>query len=274
MNKEKEILRQQPFRRIIKIIDVKSLKGRGAISGKSFMVISSTRKKYKLRYCGDLRKAKEIERNVKLLPKAFPKFYGREGRYLLFNWIEGEHLTTETPLEICYKIGKLVGEAHALKDMEKKDEDSFFYNRLKIIKKTKIFDTKTLAKIELTYKKFKEKLKLDITLEFNDIHPGNMIMTKKEEVYYIDEEGFGHKIKGLGFAKPFLTDKWMKKKEQKEAFWKGYNEHHSSDYFDKDYEKFILFLQLIRTIATRIRTGNDYSKEKAILLKILKQKVF
>jgi len=64
--------------------------------------------------------------------------------------------------------------------------------------------------------------------------------------------------KGLGLVK---VGRWLKDKSQQEAFWKGYNEHHSGDYFDKDYQEFVVFLQLLRTIVTRIGTKGNYEKE-------------
>jgi hypothetical protein len=108
-----------------------------------------------------------------------------------------------------------------------------------------------------------------VVLEFNDVHQSNFIKDKDGTIYYVDEEGFSYRIKGLGFAKPMLTSKWMKTQQERDAFWKGYNEHHSSDYFDADYQKFIYFVQLVRTIAVRTETGADYSKEKLWLLEIL-----
>ncbi|MBS3166464.1 hypothetical protein J4444_05055 [Candidatus Woesearchaeota archaeon] len=269
--KEEEILRQQPFRNIMgRIIDAISLQKKGAISGETFKVISKTGKSYKLRYCTGLLKARKIERNVKLFPKAFPLFYGREGRYLLFDWIEGKSLGKEVSLDSCYQIGKLAGEIHAKEELDStQDIDQFFNRILANISKSEIFDKETLAKIELKYKKMKKGLKIDLVLELDDLHPGNMILDDKGKVYYVDEEGFTHRIKGLGLAKPFLTREWMKSKEQQEAFWKGYHEHHSSDYFDLDYQRFVAFLQYLRAISTRIKTGEDYLQEKEIILKMI-----
>lgn len=268
---EEEILRQQPFRDFIIIKKVISLKAEGAISGETFKVISSEKKAYKLRYCTSSFKARTIERNVKLFPKAFARFYGREGRYLLFDWIEGNTISNKVPPEDCYQIGKLVGEAHALEELDTSQKvDFLFEERFKEISKSGIFSKETLAKIELKYKELKKDLKLDIVLEFNDIHHGNLMKDKNGRIYFVDEEGFGHKIKGLGLAKPLITKGWMKYKDQQDAFCRGYNEHHSSDYFDLNYQRFVAFLQNVRTIATRIRTGYDYSQEKEMVLGMIK----
>ena len=268
---EDVILRQQPFRSILIIKKVISLKTEKAISGETFKVISNRGMPFKLRYCRKLSQARAIERNVKMLPKAFPRFYGREGRYLLFDWIDGENLTKDASPEDCYTIGKMMGEAHALEDVDSKRKlDQFFNPILELIGKNLVFNKKELAQIRVKYEKFKKKLKIDIVLEFNDVHGQNLIKDRRGRIYFIDEEGFGHRIKGLGFAKLFMAPKeWMKKPEQQEAFWRGYKEHHSNDYFDKDYQELILFIQLIRSIATRIKTNQDVTMLKKQLLRML-----
>jgi len=266
--KKELILRQQPFRSVMKIKEIKSLLGPAAISGDTFKVTGTDGKKYKLRYVDSLWEARRIEKNMKLFPKAFPRFHGREGRYLLFDWVEGKCLSREPPKEEIYQLGKLCGEVHALNHIDKKGTvDEFFNSRLEMIKGAKIVDNKTLAKIVAKFKATKKKLKIDLVLEFSDMHHHNFMINKKGKIFYVDEEGFKHTVKGLGLVKPIF--RWLKKKEQQEVFWRGYNKHHSSDYFDKDYQEFVLFLQLLRTIATRIKSGGNYQQELKQLKKII-----
>jgi hypothetical protein len=269
MKKDETILLQQPFRNIIgKIIKTESLEGPGAISGDTFKLTSSSGKLYKIRYCKTQKIARTIEKNVKSFSHAFPRFYGREGRYLLFGWFNGRNLTKEPSLNECYQIGKLLGEAHALNDIDKnKKADDFFNNRLELVKKNKVFDEKIYARIVLMYKRLKEKLKIDIVLEFHDVHPRNLMIDKNETVLYVDEEGFTHKVKGLGLAKPLFINEIIKSSEQKESFWKGYHEHHNSDYFDKDYQVMVLFLQLIRSIGTKSSSKNLTDRRKEVFEK-------
>ena len=232
-------------------------------------MISSGGKPFKLRYCKSLRQAKRIERNVHLFPRAFPHFYGREGKYLLFDWLEGEQLTKPILPEYCYQIGKLLGEAHSIEEVTtKKTVDTFFLSFLQDIHKARIFNQKTLAQLEETYQRLKGKMKMDVVLEFHDVHPANFLVYRNK-IYFIDEDGFDYKVKGLGLAKPLLTKKWITTTEQKEAFWKGYNEHHSSDYFDRDYQHFLNFLALLRKLAVMIRTRRNYAQAQEELLQFL-----
>ncbi|MGV8168540.1 MAG: hypothetical protein ACP5N3_00620 [Candidatus Nanoarchaeia archaeon] len=263
-----EIIEIQPFvSKIGRINSAESLLGPSAVSGTSFF-ITAKNKKYKLRCCEHELAAKKLEKNVSLLSKYFPKFMGREGRFMLFKWIDGKELL-EPSIKDCYLIGKMMGEAHALELEDKeKTPDAFFYNRVEKLKG--VFSEHLIRRIVKKYEKFKEKLKIKVVLDFNDVHQKNFIKEKETgKIYFVDEEGLDYKIKGLGLAKPFLTSKWLKTKEEREAFWKGYKEHHSNDFFDKDYQEFILFMQLIRSISTKIKTGRDYSKEQAKLLEII-----
>lgn len=262
-----EILEIQPFKsKIGKIDSVISLKNTWAISGNSFKITANGRS-YKLRCCKSEKDAEDIKDNVSKLPKYFPRFIGREGQFILFDWVEGNILENHT-IEDCYFIGKMMGEAHALgMIMESKDPNGFFTSRIDALKE--VFSEKEIILIKEKYSSFAEKLKLDIVLEFSDIHQRNFVKTNSGDIFYVDEEGFSYKIKGLGISKPLFTQPWIKTQEEKDSFWKGYNEHYSSDYFDKDYQRFICFLQLLRTIAVRIKSGADYSSERAEVLKTI-----
>ena len=123
MNKDK-ILRGQPFRNIIgKIIDVKPTPH--GHSSTTFIIVGSSGKRYKLRYFRGLRKAIQIEKNVRKLPHVFPEFYGREERFLLFEWIDGDIVGKRMPPDDAYQIGKIVGEAHELEEI---DHVNYFRN--------------------------------------------------------------------------------------------------------------------------------------------------
>ena len=265
----REILAKKPFAHKLHIKEVHSLKGRGAVSGESFKLIDTHNNAYKLRMCGSEHQAKKIEQNVKRLPHAFPKFYGREGTYLLFDWVKGELwydvLTEPLPLQLYYQLGKLVGEAHALEDVDKeKTAEVYVTDTLKILEEQG-FEKKLLSQAKKKLAHMQKKLRIDVVLDINDIHPRNFMIThrahpEKARVFFVDEDGFGHKIKGLGLAKPFFIEGMINTREQQDAFWKGYHEHHSSDYFDKEYQAYVTLVQLIRSAAVRSKKGVEISK--------------
>lgn len=262
------ILKDKPFGMEIK--EIKSLSGDGALSGQSFVVINNEGVKFKLRACSDVEHAKRIETNVKLLPHAFPKFFGRDRNYVLFEWVDGElwydALGKPIPDSIFYQLGKIIGEAHELNDVKPgKSADGFFSALLRDIKDSGKVSSEFIKAISDKYSKLRKGLKVDVVLEINDIHPRNFIISdldkpERAKLYFVDEDGFGHKIKGLGMAKPLFIEKIVKKESQLKAFWNGYKEHHSNDYFDKDYQNFVTFVQLVRSLAVKCRKNLDTSK--------------
>lgn len=274
-----DILKDKPFSKLLKIKKIELLAGEGALSNQTYLLIVEDNKKYKLRCCSKIEQAERIERNVKLLPNAFPKFLGRDKNYVLFEWIDGELLydvlSKSIPKEVYYQIGEIVGEAHALNDINlSKSPDKFFNYIIKQIEEGKQIGDDLLKKIVQIYKKLKGKLKVDIVLEINDIQPRNFMIKnrlnpEKIKVYFVDEDGFGHKIKGLGLAKPLLIEGLIKTKEQKDAFWEGYNKHHDSTYFDNKYQEFVKFMQIIRSLAVRSRKNMDISNSLDLIKKYL-----
>lgn len=260
--KEEEILSQQPFRKILRIIKVNSLLGTNSVSGNTFQVIGSDKKIYKLHYANKLSEAKQIENNVLLFPHIFPKFYGREGRYLLFDWIEGRMLTKEDKdLSIYKKLGELCADVHNANQSGGQEVDIYFLKRLKTIPEKILSQTEKVKIIE-KYTELKEKFNLDIVLEINDIHAKNFMIDKNQNIYLVDEGGVNHVLKGLGFAKAFLS--WFNE-EQRTAFWEGYTAKHEGDYFDKDYETFVTIVECVRAISFRAKTGKE---EKSFKLEL------
>ena len=111
--RQRMILKQEPFKHVMRIKELKPLYDpMNAVSGQAFWIKSREGKEYKLRYCKKLKDAWGISKNAKRWPHIFPKFYGREGRYLLFEWVPGPELTKKEPLSLYEKLGELAGEVH------------------------------------------------------------------------------------------------------------------------------------------------------------------
>jgi spore coat polysaccharide biosynthesis protein SpsF (cytidylyltransferase family) len=226
--KIEEIKRQAPFSSIMIIKDVEPLtKG---ISKSTFKITATNGKLYKLRYCDSLRIAWRIQRNVKKFEHMFPKFHGREGRFVLFDWIEGPELPKQPPLEVFKEMGELYGEIHEL------NEEADF------------------EKAERFFRKVVHYLLEHSIIEKDNIH-NVKIDPKKDRLVIIDEEGIAHKVKGLGMARNFTL---FFTEEQRTAFMEGYNTKHSGDYFSEEYEDFMKLYVLTRNVYTKARTDRPY----------------
>jgi hypothetical protein len=255
-----EIKRKRPFKELIIISNIKPLLAKSARSGESFQIVSEKGKMYKLRYCFTLKAARNIEKNVNLFPKAFPKLYLREGKFLLFEWVDGKELAEGVTEIDSYKIGKLLGELHEL-NIKTSSREAYkeLKQRFAILEKAKVFDPDTFEQIKDKYKQLRKKLKVDFLLEIYDAGPKNFVISKKGKVYFIDQGGMGHHIKGMGFSA--LLDKTFSKDQRLIAsFWKGYNEHHSRDYFDRDYQRLVRILTYIFLISVRVKEKKPVEK--------------
>ena len=176
---------------------------------------------------------------------------------MLFDWINGtDLLTREISSSEAYQIGKLLGEIHeGSEKVSDRKLRAFYQICFEKIREEKIFDNELINKIEALFLDLMRRLDIDIVLDIQDTHAKNFVVDKhSKKVFYVDEEGLTHGVKGTGinaFLQHFLKNDSAKK----EAFWKGYNEHHSNDYFDGDYRKLTIILQNIRMIYVKSKNG-------------------
>lgn len=259
-SKLEDIIRKRPFN--LDIRTVAPISSHNAMSGESFKVTAKNGNQYKLRYCENIKNAEEIEKNVRLLPHAFPKLYGRDGHFLLSEWIKGKEPPRSMAPRLCYQLGKLIGESHALNKVDHSfDLDKYMSKHIPVLEKSGIFTKKQLRHIMEAYRELKKRVNYQVVLELTDIHTGNLLVTSKGKLLFVDEDGFHDSLKGKAFVKPVLRYGWMKQKKQRDAFWKGYRENYDDSFFTKDYEKFVSLVYAFKIISFRYSRGTDYSKE-------------
>lgn len=257
--KIEEILRQQPFHHILRIVKAESLEGTAASSGETFKIWGNNGKVYKLRYADGLLNAREMERNVKAFPQMFPKFYGREGRYLLFDWVEGRTLSLgDTDPQIYRKLGEFCADVHNANLIKSGSANRFFFLQLNAIPET-ILTKDQRVKVIQKYESLIEKIDYDLIIDLQDMHARNFIIDKKNRIYLVDEDALVHRIKGAGIAKAFL--RWIATPEKRQAFWQGYTSKHSNDYFDKEYEMLVNIVEYVRGISSGVARNDKYTIE-------------
>ena len=96
------------------------------------------------------------------------------------------------------------------------------------------------------------KVKYDVTPIFTNPEAFSNLIKDFSKMFRKEEYDVIMGLEALGFIEGII-----KTEEQKEAFWKGYHEHHSSDYFDKDYQEYVTFVQLIRSLSVRSKQGRN-----------------
>lgn len=267
--KKERILSLNPFSKILgSIKDIKPIYHELATTGNVFLITSEKGKSYKISFYDDVDKARVVESHVLKCRRLLPKYHGREGNLLLFDWIKGEVLTEILDLDTCHKLGVIYGEIHKLNDLKKGKTSSSklkkYYQRLC---DTNYFGQKTLDKVKDEFDRIQSILSRHIILEMNDANPANFIMKETGEILIVDEEALNHNIQGrglIGLVKRFG-------KEQKKAFWKGYKEKHPHDYFTRDYETALTHMGAVLSVQHRLhKYGPEHHKTKEAIKEFLK----
>jgi thiamine kinase-like enzyme len=262
----------------------------GGLSGEVHLVVYDS-KKYVVRRCSNLSTAKRYEDISKKLGKYWflPKFLGRYGKDVLYEYIEGRDLTKIESLKSLKQMGIIAGYINRIKVKNK--VDSRFNKQLKqlasggyvLTRKEKrklkrvknkrfkvIFKKEKIREIRRVYNLLKKKVKPTIAMDINDVSPTNFRIDKKGRVYLVDIEGIKPRIKGFGFAKFYL--KFGKTFKRKKAYEKGYNSVTSIKYLTKEYLDFIYINFFIQKILYNVKIfDRDYKTSLKQLNTILRE---
>ncbi len=262
----------------------------GGLSGEVHLVTYNN-KKYVVRRCSKVSIAKRYEEISKKFGKYnfLPKFLGRFGKDVLFEYIEGRDLTKIESLNSLEQMGRIAGYINKIKikgnvskrfNQQLRELRTGVYRlttkeriKLKRVKnrKFKVFLQKEqVKKINKVYNLLKNKLNPSLALDINDVSPNNFRIDKNGKVYLVDIEGIKPRIKGFGFAKFYL--KFGKTSKRRNAYLKGYNSVNSTKYLTEEYLDFIYINFFIQRILYNIKIFNkDYKKTLKRLNKILEK---
>lgn len=263
----------------------------GALSGEVHL-IKHNNKKYIVRKCNTLSKAKKYVELTKKFEKYqfLPKLLGRQGKNVLFEFIEGRELDVDESPKVFEQIGRIAACINKVKIRGRYDSrffrqlnelvnGKFEYNpkvlikrgRIKNWKKPKAFYSKEKAReIRKLYNYLKKKSKPRFVLDSNDITMSNFIM-KNKKVYFVDIEAIKPRIKGMGIAKCFL--KWAKSPQKQKAFIKGYSKILSAKFLTIYYLDFIYLIFSMQAINYNVNVyqKQDYTKYANIVEKLLEK---
>lgn len=259
----------------------------GALSGEVHL-IEYKNKKYVVRICSNVKKAKYYEEISKKIEKKkiIPKFLGRYEKNVFYEYIEGRDLKENEKLDVFRQLGKIGGYVNCLKT--KTNPEKEFYESLrqlhtgnfkpsqkvinrrkrsKIRKKPKkVFSKKEADKIKELYNLLKKKSKAKFSLDIVDFIPGNFRL-KKGKVYLVDIESIKPAIRGKGIAKGFQN--YLKTKKRQEEFIRGYN---SVSKIKLDLNKSLDLYKLLFAVQAchfKTQVARDYSEDIAIIKNLI-----
>jgi len=245
----------------------------GGLTGEVHL-LEHNKKKYLLRRCESLEVAKYYQKiHHKFKKYGFlPKFLGRYGKDIVFEYIQGRHIRKSDPLRIYEDLGKIAAQIN--KHRAEQDYKKVFNNQLKEIetgkygklnfkvlerrrrnkediKPKKVFTKKEANEIRSVFNSLVKKLSPKTSWDGNDFGASNFIIDKKGKIYFVDIEAIKPRIKGFGVGKAILH--LAKKKSQKRAFLKGYGSVSSSKFLTEEYRDFLFISFLIQKINYRFK---------------------
>jgi Choline/ethanolamine kinase len=251
----------------------------GALSGEVHL-IEHKDKKYVVRICSDIIKAKYYEEISKKLEKKkiIPKFLGRHKNNVFYEYIEGRDLKQNEKLDIFEQLGEIGAQVNKLKtnvnperefyDLLKQLSTGKFKPSVKVInrrkrskirkKPKKVFSKKDAVKIKELYKLLKNKTKANISLDISDFIPGNFRL-RKGKVILVDIESIKPAIKGKGIAKGFQN--YIKSKKRQEKFIKGYNKISSSKFISESYKDLYQLLFAVQASHFKTQVARNYDED-------------
>ena len=191
-----KIIADRPFHRFMTIETVEPLSGSSAVSGQSFIVTTDDRRRFKLRRCKDAAQAEGIEDTVRRFSHIFPKFYGRDGRYLLLEALDGYRDCTKEDLRRNARaVGRLCAEINQAESISDHDHERFFRNRMAEILAMGAIDQELHDTAIAKYLQLIEELEVKVGMDLNDIHPKNFMIDKHGNVLYVDEQGIAYRLR-------------------------------------------------------------------------------
>lgn len=235
-------------------------------------------KKYMLRKAQTLKRAKTYEQISKKLEKFgfLPKFLGRYGKNVIYEYIEGRDLQKKESLKSIKQIGKISAYINKIKitvreamegRIKKQIKEATTGKFKKLKKKVKPLLTKEKSeKVKKLYFYLKRKSKPIIRLDLNDATPSNFRL-RKGKVYFVDIESIKPRIRGYSIGKAFT--KWFQTKKQRKVFLEGYKLVSSIKFLNKYYLDFIYLNYLIQEVNYTCRYGKKYKPKYKTRLEFL-----
>ncbi|MCH7850545.1 MAG: hypothetical protein IH845_02775 [Nanoarchaeota archaeon] len=263
--------------------------GGGGLSGEVHLVTYEN-KKIVIRRCKTLAKAKYYEFLSKKFKKYgfLPKFLGRYGKDVAYEFLEGRDLRGKEKLWVFEEVGRIGGiinntnineniDLEFYKTLRELVNGNFSFKekvairrkRSKIKTKPKeVFTKKEALEIKNLYKKIKKKVKPRITLDAVDFTSGNFRISNGK-IYLVDIECIKPSIQGQGISK-FLKN-WGKTRQRKNAFIKGYKKSNNLDLNNQEYKDLIDLRFAVQALWFKIQVARNLEGDLNTLKNLLKK---
>ena len=187
-----------------------------------------------------------------------PSIYGQHGKKVLFEYIKGRDCKKQDASRVALQVGRICAFINKLKNKNPYNADKRFFSYITTLKNKKVIATEKALDIKKLYLSLKKKVRPKITLDANDVYPGNFRL-RKGKVYLVDIEAIKPLFKGYGIAKSFI--RWFKTPKQREKLKEGYTSVAPINFLTADYLQFLYLSFLVRSIALKLRLPTPLNVE-------------
>jgi len=178
-----------------------------------------------------------------------PKLLERNGRCLLFEYLEGVDCIRPTATDFAFEAGKIAGLSTKIPPQHSRDPDEKFHKSMDYLLEEEVIDSPLYEKIKKRYSQLKPE-KIETQSELIDTTLTNFRLSNGR-IYLVDIESIVTEIKGRCFARSFLRS--FQKPEQRELFLQGYNSVADSSFLTEDYLQYLYLLFLTKNIHGRVK---------------------
>lgn len=252
----------------------------GGLTGEAHLATYNG-EKYVIRKCQDLKTAKFYEQVSKKLERYgfLPKFLGRYGKDIIYEYIEGRDLRKKERGEIFKQLGRIAAYINKIKvkgnldkTLSKKLKELVsgkYVPNQKVIMRRKLSNIRAKPKailskneakqIKTLYNHLKKKVRPSFNFEGVGFEMGNFRLSIRGKIFLVDIEAIRPSIKGVGLAKHFL--KWNKISQKRKEFARGYNSISSMKFLTPTYEDFCNLVFIIQALHFKAQVIRDYGKD-------------
>jgi len=179
----------------------------------------------------------------------FPKLLERNGRHLLFEYLEGEDGTLPTASDFAFEAGQIAAHVTTIPIQHKRDPNKKFYQSIDYLFENNAIDRDLYEKIKQRYEELKPE-KIETQSELIDTTLSNFRLSNGK-VYMVDIESIVTEVKGRCFARSFLRS--FKEPEQRRLFLEGYNSVSDPSFLTKKYLQYLYLVFLTKTLQGRYK---------------------
>jgi hypothetical protein len=265
---------ERPFGGALELAGLERLPGWKGGRATAFFVRTKDGRPWKLRACTSPARARRAARWIRRVPDVFPRLEARDGRYLLLERLAGHHALAESALPgHCRALGRMYGRVHArgralrpsdwlARRFEPRRARRRFERELALLRRREAIDEGLALRIAERFREGLQRHGLPACLELRDLHAGNVMVDERADLRFVDEEGIGVAVKGLGHAKllAHTTDPSCD-----EDFRAGYAEVADAAFLAPEHTRFLRLIDSVHSVASKLgRRAEPFKLERSL----------